>query len=64
MRLWASSDDGESWREVDVRRGKGDTFKAVVRAARGAEFVSLKAQATDAAGGCVTETVIRAYSID
>lgn len=64
MRLWASSDDGESWREVDVRRGKGHTFRAVVRAARGAEFVSLKAQATDADGGHVTETVIRAYRID
>jgi subtilisin family serine protease len=64
MRMWASSDDGESWREVRVKRGKGDTFRAVVRAARGAEFVSLKAQATDADGGRVTETVIRAYRVE
>lgn len=64
MRLWASSDDGESWREVRVKRGNDDTFRAVVRAARGAEFVSLKAQATDADGGRVTETVIRAYRVE
>ncbi|WP_275003977.1 S8 family serine peptidase [Promicromonospora iranensis] len=64
MRLWASSDDGKSWREVAVRRGKGDTFRAVVRAARGAEFVSLKAQAVADDGGRVTETVVRAYRVE
>jgi subtilisin family serine protease len=64
MRLWASSDDGKSWREVNVKRGKGDTFRAVVKAARGAEFVSLRSQATDAAGGSVTETAIRAYRVE
>ncbi|WP_369371801.1 S8 family serine peptidase [Promicromonospora sp. Populi] len=64
MRLWASSDDGKSWREVDLKRGKGDTFRATVKAARGADYVSLKAQATDVDGGRVTETVIRAYAVD
>ncbi|MEU4386933.1 S8 family serine peptidase [Promicromonospora sp. NPDC023805] len=64
MRLWASSDDGKNWQEVTVQPGKGDTFRAVVKAAAGARFVSLKAQATDADGGRVTETVIRAYRLE
>jgi hypothetical protein len=64
MRLWASSDDGENWQEVTVKPGKGGTFRAVVRAAAGAQFVSLRAQAEDADGGRVTETVIRAYRLE
>jgi hypothetical protein len=64
MRLWASSDDGESWDEVTLKPGKGGTFRAVVKAAPGAEFVSLRAQAEDADGGRVTETVIRAYRLE
>lgn len=64
LRLWASSDDGESWQEVTVKPGKGDTFLAVVKAAAGAQFVSLRAQAEDADGGRVTETVIRAYRLE
>lgn len=64
MRLWASSDDGENWQKVTLKPGKGGTFLAVVKAAAGAQFVSLRAQADDADGGRVTETVIRAYRLE
>ncbi|WP_275003334.1 S8 family serine peptidase [Promicromonospora iranensis] len=67
MRLWASADDGETWTPVDVTGGSGSHgdagFTAVVRVPRGTEHVSLRAEARDAAGSQVSETVIRAYSV-
>lgn len=71
MRLWASADDGETWAPVDVARDGGvdgadgaGGFTATVRVPRGTEHVSLRAEARDAAGSRVSETVIRAYAVD
>ncbi|MFD2024413.1 S8 family serine peptidase [Promicromonospora aerolata] len=67
LRLWASADDGENWTPVDVtadgEAGGTDGFTATVRVPRGTEHVSLRAEARDAAGSQVTETVIRAYAV-
>jgi subtilisin family serine protease len=62
LRLWASPDDGETWTPVDVAAGDGG-FTATVRVPRGTEHVSLRAEARDAAGSQVSETVIRAYAV-
>jgi hypothetical protein len=62
LRLWASADDGETWTPVDVAAGGGG-FTATVRVPRGTEHVSLRAEARDAAGSRVSETVIRAYAV-
>jgi subtilisin family serine protease len=68
MRLWASADDGETWTPVDVTRdgdagGGAGEFTATVRVPRGTEHVSLRAEARDAVGSQVSETVIRAYAV-
>lgn len=67
LRLWASADDGKTWKPVTVTGGGGsrgaEGFTATVRVPRGTEYVSLRAEARDAAGSKVSETVIRAYSV-
>jgi subtilisin family serine protease len=64
LRLWASADDGKTWTPVDVTGGGAGEFTATVRVPRGTEYVSLRAEARDAAGSQVRETVIRAYGVD
>ncbi|MFC4627366.1 S8 family serine peptidase [Promicromonospora alba] len=63
MKLWASADDGRTWKAVAVTDGGTDEFTATVRVPRGTEYVSLRAEARDAAGSTVRETVIRAYAV-
>jgi subtilisin family serine protease len=54
----ASTDDGRTWRPVQV---SGDTVR--VDHPRGAAYISLRAHVTDAAGNTVDQTIIRAYRI-
>lgn len=64
MKLWASADDGKTWKPVAVTDAGGtDEFTATVRVPRGTDYVSLRAEARDAAGSTVRETVIRAYAV-
>ncbi|GAA1727290.1 S8 family serine peptidase [Isoptericola hypogeus] len=62
LRLWSSPDDGATWTPVDVRERVGG-FAATVRVPRGTEHVSLRAEAWDAAGSRIKETVVRAYAV-
>ncbi|MFF7594202.1 S8 family serine peptidase [Streptomyces mirabilis] len=58
LKAWVSYDDGTSWKEVKVRHGRAE-----IRHAKGAEFVSLRVQASDAAGNRIDQTVLRAYGL-
>ena len=64
-RLWASFDDGGTWRRVDLTDRGGGNFTATVAhpAAASRKFVSLRLQATDAGGSAITQTIIRAYGL-
>ncbi|NKE58100.1 S8 family serine peptidase [Lentzea sp. PSKA42] len=59
----ASTDDGTTWRSVPVVGAK-TRWKALVGHPEGAEFVSLKVKAVDAAGNSVEQITIRAYGIN
>jgi hypothetical protein len=59
----SSVDDGATWRTVPVAGAKA-RWKALVRHPAGAEFVSLKVKAVDAAGNSTEQTTIRAYGIN
>ncbi|MEU7022147.1 S8 family peptidase [Streptomyces sp. NPDC046203] len=67
VKLWASYDDGASWREVRLD-GKpsgspnGSLSGTIVNPAT-AGFVSLRVSATDADGNSVDQTVTRAYRV-
>ncbi|MET9632171.1 S8 family peptidase [Lentzea sp. NPDC006480] len=54
----ASFDDGKTWQRAPVGGGH-----AVVRHAKDAKFVSLRAKTTDAAGNTGEVTIIRAYRV-
>ena len=59
--LQASFDDGRTWQAAQVTAGStAGQFTASFTAPAGA-FVTLRATASDAAGGSVTETITRAY---
>ncbi|QUW78975.1 S8 family serine peptidase [Streptomyces mirabilis] len=58
LKAWVSYDDGTSWEEVKVRQGR-----AKIKHPKGAEFVSLRVVASDAAGNQVDQTVLRAYGL-
>jgi hypothetical protein len=57
-----STDDGRTWQPATVR-GTGDHRTAQVTNPAGAGFVSLRANATDAAGNTAAVTVLRAYAV-
>ncbi|GAB2962093.1 S8 family serine peptidase [Saccharothrix stipae] len=57
-----SFDDGRTWRPAPLVKVGQRWLAAVVHPA-GAKFVSLKAQARDAAGNAVDQTIIRAYGL-
>ena len=59
----ASMDDGRTWRAVPVIGAKSK-WKALVAHPAGAEFVSLKVKAVDAAGNSVEQTTLRAYGVN
>jgi subtilisin family serine protease len=57
-----SYDDGATWQPVHLVRSR-DQWLAVVAHPKDAKFVSLKAQANDASGNTVDQTIIRAYGL-
>ncbi|MFI6102512.1 S8 family serine peptidase [Lentzea sp. NPDC051213] len=59
----ASTDDGATWRSVPVVGAKA-RWTALVHHPAGAEFVSLKVKAVDAAGNSVEQTTMRAYGVN
>ncbi|MFD8534293.1 S8 family serine peptidase [Streptosporangium canum] len=65
-KLWTSYDDGTTWHPVRLA-AKGDAaFTGTIRhpaSAKAGGFVSLRAQATDADGNTVLQTVTRAYQL-
>ncbi|WP_329349545.1 hypothetical protein OG226_19015 [Streptomyces sp. NBC_01261] len=61
LKVWASSDGGQTWKAATVTRS-GSSWKASVHnPASGA--VALRSQVTDSTGGTSVETVYRAYAI-
>ncbi|WP_327088074.1 S8 family peptidase [Nonomuraea sp. NBC_01738] len=58
VKLWASGDDGVTWQEVRLDRG----LNGSIRNPAGG-FVTLRAQASDADGNSVQQTVTRAYQV-
>ncbi|GAB1510448.1 S8 family peptidase [Actinophytocola sp. KF-1] len=56
-----SFDDGRTWRPAPVTMTGPDSATVAITHPRGARYVSLRAHATDSAGGTVTQTIIRAY---
>ncbi|PUB25505.1 subtilisin family serine protease [Promicromonospora sp. AC04] len=64
LRLWWSADDGATWHKAKVARAGDGVYDATVKAPAGAEHVSLRVEAWDAAGASVSKTVLRAYAVD
>ncbi|MGV9327130.1 S8 family serine peptidase [Streptosporangium sandarakinum] len=65
-KLWASYDDGATWQEVGLAAEGDAAFTGTIRkpaSVKAGEFVSLRAQATDADGNTVLQTVTRAYRL-
>jgi hypothetical protein len=56
-----SYDDGRTWKPATVARDGAAWTVSVTHPAKG--YVSLRAQAADAAGNTVEQTVIRAYRL-
>jgi hypothetical protein len=57
-----SYNDGQSWQPVSVASSGGGNFRIAFTAPGGVD-VTLRVSATDAAGGSITETILRAYSV-
>ncbi|TWP49543.1 S8 family serine peptidase [Lentzea tibetensis] len=57
-----SYDDGAKWQPAHLVR-IGDRWLVTVKHPKDAKFVSLKAQARDASGNTVDQTIIRAYGL-
>jgi hypothetical protein len=55
-----SVDDGKTWQPASVKPTGGGRFSVTFTARPGA-YVSLRVQASDAAGGQITETITRGY---
>jgi hypothetical protein len=67
LKVWASFNDGASWKKADVSDEGGGNFEVTVRhpkAGNGSGFVSLRASAIDSEGNRVDQTVIRAYALE
>ena len=59
-----SVDDGATWETAEtIPAGDGRWVAVVKTPASGAEYVSLRAKATDSKGNSVEQTVLRAYAI-
>ena len=61
-RLQVSFDGGQTWQAASVTAAGGGQFSAAFTAPAGA-FVAIRVTATDAAGGSISETILRAYKI-
>ncbi|MBO2449907.1 hypothetical protein J4573_22585 [Actinomadura barringtoniae] len=62
MTLAVSYDDGATWRDVQVRKGHGDSYTARLDPPKGAEAVSLRAHVEDTQGNTFSEEIIRALA--
>ncbi|WP_031166564.1 S8 family serine peptidase [Streptosporangium roseum] len=65
-KLWTSYDDGTTWHPVKLAARGDAAFAGTIRnpaSAQAGGFVSLRAQATDADGNTVLQTVTRAYQL-
>ncbi|MFI5691157.1 S8 family serine peptidase [Kribbella sp. NPDC051586] len=63
LRVWTSTDDGGHWIPAKVGRGRQGTYTVTAQYAAGAGAVSLKVQASDAAGSTVEQTTLRAFDL-
>jgi subtilisin family serine protease len=69
LKLWASTDDGAHWKQLQVRQltdGSDATFEATVVYPKFADTtgaVSLKAEAWDTTGNRIEQTLTRAYNL-
>ncbi|MGH3681038.1 MAG: S8 family serine peptidase, partial [Natronosporangium sp.] len=65
LRLWASYDDGGSWQRIPVVPHRGGAFTAIfaMPPPAGAEFVSLRVEASDAGGNRIEQEVRRAWRL-
>ncbi len=65
LQLWTSTDGGATWQPARVTGGRGGAFTAsyTVPASGTNGHVSIKAQATDAAGNSITQQIKNAYAI-
>ncbi|WP_369237144.1 S8 family serine peptidase [Streptomyces sp. R21] len=61
-KLDVSYDDGKSWKSV-VLDGRGASWKGTLTVPRGAEFISLRASASDDRGGRVSQEIVRAIGV-
>jgi len=61
-RLQVSFNGGQTWQDASVTAAGGGRFSAAFTAPAGA-FVAIRVTATDAAGGSISETILRAYKI-
>jgi hypothetical protein len=57
-----SVDDGATWHNAQVARQGPGCYRVVYNAPADA-YVTLRTTATDAAGGSITETIVRGYQI-
>ena len=57
-----SYNDGQSWQAATVTPLGGGRFRVAFTAPGGVD-VTLRVHATDAAGGAITETILRAYGV-
>jgi subtilisin family serine protease len=66
VRVWASFDDGGTWRRLSVEDLGGGNYTAALThpARQTARHVSLRVQAADSGGSRVTQTVMRAYGLE
>jgi subtilisin family serine protease len=64
--VWASYDDGGSWREVTVSDDGGGRYAVQLQHPpldRTTGYVSLRVRATDRDGGAIEQTVMRAFGL-
>ncbi|WP_189315848.1 S8 family peptidase [Streptomyces brasiliensis] len=66
VKLWASTDDGTTWKPVSIRSTGDGTYKATTTypaLANTTGAVSLKVEASDAAGNTIKQTTTRAFQL-
>ena len=64
--MWASFDDGGTWKKVAVTGGADGAFTGTLSHPKLGDtngFVALRYEVTDAAGGKLEQTVYRAYAL-
>ena len=63
--VWASFNEGGTWRRLDVEDLGGGNFTAqLTHPTRQGQYVSLRMQASDAGGSRISQTIMRAYGLE